>query len=78
MSDAGQRRDEAVDEGAEAEPVTRQQLPLFPGDHFEIRQIHQVEEVSRGDIIDLRLLAAEAQRFGESSGSVPTDASNRK
>ena len=65
MPDARQRRDEAVDEGSEAEPATRQQLPLLLADHFEIRQIHQVEEVGGGDVVDLRLLAAQVQRFGE-------------
>ena len=71
LPDPRQRRDESVDERSEAEPAPRQQLsPLFP-DHLEIRQIHQVQEIGGGDVVDFRLLAAQMQRFGELQHRLP-------
>ena len=65
LPDARQRRDVSVDERPEAEPAQRHQLPLLLADHLEIREIHQVEEIGRGDVVDLRLPAPQPQQFAK-------------
>ena len=47
------------------------QLPLLMTDHLKIRQIHQVQEIGGGDVVDFRLLAAQMQRFGELQHRLP-------
>ena len=41
-----------------SEQAPRHQLPLLLPDHLEIREIHQVQEIGRGDVVDFRLPAA--------------------
>ena len=71
LPDPRQRRDETVDERPEPEPAPRQQLPLLLTDHLEIGEIHQIQEVGGGDVVDLRLLAPQMQRFGELQDRLP-------
>jgi hypothetical protein len=40
-------------------------LPLLLTDHLEIRKVHQIPKVSRGDEIDFGLLAAQMQKLCE-------------
>src|SRR5579863_1371178 len=65
LSYARQGCDEAVDERTEAEQTEWDQLSLFLTYHLEIREIHQVQEVGRGDVVDLRLVALEFQRLAD-------------
>ena len=51
--------------------MQRNQLPLLLADHLEIRQIHQVQEVGGGDVVDLGLPALEFQHLPELQNRLP-------
>ena len=51
--------------------MQRNQLPLRLADHLEIRQIHQVQEVGGGDVVDLGLPALEFQHLPELQDRLP-------
>src|SRR5581483_11064940 len=55
FSNPGQGRNETVDEGTEPEPALRQKLPLLGADDLEIGEIHQIEKVGGGNVVDLGL-----------------------
>jgi hypothetical protein len=69
--DPGQRRDESIDEWTKSEPTPRDQLPLLLTDYLETREIHQIQEIGCGDVIDFRLLAPQMQQFGELQDRLP-------
>ena len=57
LPDPGQWRDIPIDEWSDAEPAQRNQLPLLLADHLKIRQIHQIQKIGGGDVVDLGLPA---------------------
>ena len=76
--DAGQRRDEFVDQRAEAEQPARNELAILDLDRFEIGEIEDVEEVGVDEIVGRRLRHAQTRAVQRTSGPAPTIANNRR
>ena len=71
LPDARQRRDVFVDQRSEAEQASWHQLPLLLADHLEIGEVHQIEEVDGGDVVDLGLLALQPRELAELEDRFP-------
>jgi hypothetical protein len=46
-------------------------LTLLVADDLEIGEVHQVQEIGGGDIVDLRLLVSQPKRFGGFEDRLP-------
>jgi hypothetical protein len=71
LPDARQRRDVFVDQRSKAEQTPRHELPLLLADHLEIGEVHQVEEVDGGDVVDLGLAALQSEDLAELEDRLP-------